>query len=92
MGVAYGNMQALLDAIERAGTLDKEEINKAIAKTDGKYMGGRVKFTEHGSPIPLIMGQWMKVDKPELFEHKIVYSVHPEIKPMAEPIFPLPPL
>jgi branched-chain amino acid transport system substrate-binding protein len=93
IGAAYHVIQVILDAVERAGTLDKEEVNKAIAATDATFMCGRVKFTEtHDSPPPFVMAQWFKTDKPWVWERKIVHSDHPDIPVEAEPIFPLPPL
>ena len=47
------------DAIERAGSTDPDAINAEIAKTDGEYAIGPVKFTiNHGAPLEPIMQQW----------------------------------
>ena len=93
IGAAYDVTQILLDAIERAGTLDKEEINKAMAATDGVFINEYTKFTDtHDSPTPITFGQWLKTDKPWVWECPVVYSQHPQLKPTSEPIFPLPPL
>jgi ABC-type branched-subunit amino acid transport system substrate-binding protein len=89
----YAYMQLLLDAIERAGKLDKEAINKAIAETNMTILTGPVKFTaEHDAPVPLVLGQWIKTDKPWVWECPVVFSPHPGIRPTHEPIFPLPPI
>jgi len=88
----YAYTQLLLDAIEKAGTLDKKAINKAIGESTATILTGPVRFTDmHDSPVPLVLGQWVKTDKPWIWECPIVYSDHPEIKPTHEPIFPLPP-
>ena len=51
--------QVLLDAIARAGSLDGDCINAAIASTDKSYVVGPVKFAaDHTSSIALTMTQW----------------------------------
>ena len=56
---AHAVAQVLLDAIARAGSLDGERINAAIAATDKSYAVGPVKFAvDHTSPIALTMTQW----------------------------------
>ena len=90
----YSAVQILADAFERAGTLDKEAVNNAIANTDGMFMTGRIKFIPdtHDSPTPLTYGQWVKTDNPWVWELPIVLSFFPDLKPTHDPIFPLPPL
>lgn len=44
LGQAYVPAQVLLDAIKRAGTLDKEKVRDALAKTDMITVMGRVTF------------------------------------------------
>lgn len=49
----------LLDAIAAAGSLDKEKINAAIAKTNKSYVVGPVKFdATNTSRIPITVMQW----------------------------------
>jgi branched-chain amino acid transport system substrate-binding protein len=56
---AHAVAQVLLDAIARAGSLDGERINAAIAATDKSYVVGPVKFAaDHTAPIALTMTQW----------------------------------
>ncbi|MEM1586986.1 MAG: ABC transporter substrate-binding protein [Candidatus Bathyarchaeia archaeon] len=92
-GFGYAAMQVLFDAISRAGKIDKEAINNAIAETDMYTIVGHIKFSKltHDSPCPVVVGQWQKVDKPWKWEMRIVYSPIPEIKPNGEMIFPIPP-
>ncbi len=47
------------DAFERAGTLDKEAVRDAIAKTDLKTFYGPIKFSEAGNNIakPMVLRQ-----------------------------------
>ncbi len=52
-------VNVVVDAIERAGTLEADAVNAEIAKTDGDYAIGHVAFTvNHGAPLPPIMQQW----------------------------------
>ena len=58
-GPAYACVQILADAIERAGTLDRDAIRDAIADTDMTTVVGPVTFNEDGTGnvlTPLI--QW----------------------------------
>jgi branched-chain amino acid transport system substrate-binding protein len=91
IGPGYRSMQVLIDAIERAGTIDPEKVNDALAKTDLSTVGHRVKFDEnHFSRGPLMFGQWFKTDKPEKWELKVVFSKHNFAPATGEPIFPKP--
>jgi len=91
VGASYATMQILVDAIERAGTLDPEAFNKAIGETDLMTMIHRVKFDEDQySRYPLIYGQWQKTDKPWVWELPIVLSKHDFLPAQAAPIFPIP--
>jgi len=92
IGWGYVPMQILFDAIERAGTLDGDAVNKAIGETDMMTISHRAVFTEeeHHCRLPLTFGQWMKVDKPWVWECPIVLSVHDWVKATDKPVFPLP--
>ena len=51
--------QVLLDAITRAGSLDKSAINKQIGLTDETYVVGPIKFgADHTSTLPMVEEQW----------------------------------
>src|SRR5690606_26008935 len=54
VGSAYALIEILADAIERAGTLDREAIRDAIAATDGlETIVGPITFREDGTaPVP----------------------------------------
>ncbi len=54
VGSAYALVQILADAIERAGTLDREAVRDAIAATDGlETILGPITFRENGTaPVP----------------------------------------
>jgi branched-chain amino acid transport system substrate-binding protein len=51
VGAAYAAVQILTDAIERAGTLDRESLRAAIAATDMMTVRGPVKFRPDGTGI-----------------------------------------
>jgi branched-chain amino acid transport system substrate-binding protein len=61
VGPSYAIVQILADAIERAGTLDREAIRDAIAATDMMTVVGPVTFREDGTGVvmsPII--QWQQ--------------------------------
>jgi len=91
IGSGYRSIQVLIDAIQRAGTLDGEKVNAALATTDLLTIGHRVKFDEnHFSRGPLMFGQWFKTDKPQTWELKVVFSKHDFVPETDKPIFPRP--
>lgn len=56
---SHAAAQVLMDAIAAAGTLDREKINAAIAKTNKNYVIGPVKFdATNTSSIPITLMQW----------------------------------
>lgn len=61
VGSAYALIEILADAIERAGTLDREAIRDAIAATDGlETIVGPITFREDGTaPVPNPQMQWI---------------------------------
>lgn len=91
VGWGYSQPQILFDAIERAGTLDKERVNKALAETDVMTIIRRAKFDEtQFSWFPLVFGQWFKTDSPHVWDLKIIFSQHDFYPVTAEPLFPIP--
>jgi branched-chain amino acid transport system substrate-binding protein len=51
--------EVLLDAIARAGTLDKATVNTEIGKTDKTYVAGPIKFgADHTCTLPMVEEQW----------------------------------
>jgi branched-chain amino acid transport system substrate-binding protein len=76
VGAAYAAVQILADAIERAGTLDREKIREAIAATDMITVKGPVKFKKDGTGIILFgLRQWQNGDQEVVFPLK--YSTAP---------------
>jgi branched-chain amino acid transport system substrate-binding protein len=49
VGPAYSAIQILVDAIERAGSLDRQALRDAIAETDMTAMIGPVTFRDDGT-------------------------------------------
>jgi ABC-type branched-subunit amino acid transport system substrate-binding protein len=91
IGLGYRSVQVLIDAIQRAGSLDAEKVNEALSKTDLMTIAHRVKFDEnHFSRGPLVFGQWFKTDTPQKWELRVVFSKHEFIPATAKPIFPIP--
>lgn len=89
--LGYRTMQVLIDAIQRAGTLDPEKVNSALAQTDLATILYKIKFDEnHFNRGPLVFGQWDKTDKPEKWELKVVFSQHEFVPVTGKPIFPRP--
>ena len=91
VGSYYSHIQVLADAIERAGTLDKEAINAAIGETDLMTIRGRWAFDSHQfARWSVCLGQWHKVNTPEKWEFRVIFSQHESYPTTAEALFPLP--
>lgn len=91
IGWGYQHIQVLVDAIQRAGSLDGAKINDALAKTDIMTIAQRVKFDDQQfSQMPLAFGQWLKTDKAQKWEQDIVYSKLDFVPTSAKPLFPIP--
>lgn len=64
--IAYGYSIAriLVEAIERAGSLDADAIVAAIAETDGDYPAGPIAFADdHTAALPAVQTQWVGGDQ-----------------------------
>jgi len=92
IGLGYLAAQVTFDAIERAGTLDGDAVNKALAETDLMTIGCRVAFDKEwqASRWPLYLCQWQETNEPSKWIAKVVYSDHEFIPATAEPLFPIP--
>ncbi|WP_005031417.1 ABC transporter substrate-binding protein [Holophaga foetida] len=91
IGPAYAGIQVLVDALQRANSLDPEKVNAALAKTDLMTMRHRVKFDENQfSRGPIVFGQWFKTDKPEKWELRVIHSDHDFWPASDKAIFPVP--
>jgi branched-chain amino acid transport system substrate-binding protein len=91
IGLGYATAQVLFAAIEKAGSLDKEKVNKTIAGIDMPTMASRVLFNQetHTSRIPIALGQWQKSNKPYVWEDEVIVSPHSFLPTTAKPIFPI---
>jgi branched-chain amino acid transport system substrate-binding protein len=91
IGSGYRTVQVLIDAIQRAKSVDPAKVNAALATTDLMTIGSRVKFDEnHFNRTPIYFGQWFPTNTPEKWELKVVYSKHSFVPATAQPIFPIP--
>lgn len=82
IGTSYSVAKIMLDAIARAGSTDGEAINGEMAKTDGTYAVGPVKFDEnHTSKLAIAQSQW---------QGEKVKIVWPKGKANADMLFPVP--
>ena len=89
VGPGYRAFQVLIDAIQRAGSIDGKKVNAALADTDLMTIGHRVKFDEnHFNRSPLFYGQWQKTDTKEGWKLEVIYSRHPFVPETAEPLVP----
>ncbi len=80
----YVVAQVMLQAIQQAGSLDKEAVNKAMpeAITAKEWVVGKIKFNaDHTAMIPTVMLQWQDGDT------KII---NPKEKATAKLIYPIP--
>jgi branched-chain amino acid transport system substrate-binding protein len=74
--------QVLLDAIARAGTLDKAAVNAQIGKTNKTYVAGHIQFgADHTSTLPMVEEQWQNGKS---------MVIAPLNRATAKVIFPLP--
>lgn len=79
---SYTAARVLLDAMTAAGSVDKEKVNAAIAKTDAVYPVGPVKFGEnHGAPLDIVTTQW---------QDGKVQVVWPKTRATGSLLFPVP--
>jgi branched-chain amino acid transport system substrate-binding protein len=92
IGWGYAIMQTLFDGIERAGTLDHEAVNEAMASTDLLTLWGRVVFVEpeHHTSAPVAFSQWQKTDSPSVWDNPVIYSQSDSFPVAGQIIFPKP--
>ena len=77
VGMAYANTQVMIDAIQRAGSLDADKINQALKETDLMTVYHRIKFDEENfSRVPVGFGQWVKTDKAYQWDNPVIISYH----------------
>lgn len=86
LGYDDASYDVLLNAIERAGTKDRDAVLKALAATDLDTVAGHVKFnSQHYSVQPLGGAQWRYDEKTKRLVKENVYNaVYPDVKKTAE--------
>lgn len=91
IGWGYAAVQVLADAIERAGSIDPDKVNAALADTDMMTIIHRVKWDANQfSGQPIYYFQWEKTDTPSVWNYRITVSHHDFVQTTGETIFPLP--
>jgi branched-chain amino acid transport system substrate-binding protein len=64
LGYKYASIEIAVDALKRAGTLDKAKIRDALGATNLNTMIGPIKYNDkHYSQTPLLGAQWNKGTK-----------------------------
>jgi len=85
----YRCVQELVQAIERAGTIEPEAVLAAMKSTDFVSITGRIKYDKNNfSAVPIAYGQWFKTGDKFGWSLKIVASKHEFIPVEAKAIFP----
>ena len=91
VGSGYCQVQIIIDAIEKAGTLNKDAVNAALAQVDLMTIRGRAKYDQFQfSGFPIALGQWFKVDTAAKWDFKVISSSHDFYPATAEPMYPMP--
>jgi branched-chain amino acid transport system substrate-binding protein len=82
-GPAYACVQALANAIEKAGTLDRTKIRDALAATNMMTVIGPLKFRPDGTGVVIYFCvQWQKGKQEVIFPKE--YATAPFIYPMPK--------
>jgi branched-chain amino acid transport system substrate-binding protein len=82
-GPAYACVQALANAIEKAGTLDREKIRDALAAVNMVTVIGPLKFRPDGTGVVVYFGvQWQKGKQEVVFPKE--YATAPLVYPMPK--------
>ena len=91
LGFTYATFEVAIDALKRAGTVDKDKVREAIAQTNLTTIVGPLKFnSQNYSKTPMVGGQWVKGKKWPWELEIVENNQYPEIKKTAKLIFPIP--
>jgi branched-chain amino acid transport system substrate-binding protein len=73
VGSAYAAGEVLVNAIEKAGTLDRTAIREAVKSSDMETVVGHIRFSEQGWAIDrtLMILQWKGGDAQIVYANKI---------------------
>lgn len=87
IGFTHAAYEILSDALNRAASLDKEEIRKAIAATDLKTIVGPIQYNRQNfSRTPLVGGQWVKGERFPWKLNVVYNQEHPRIRLTGSPV------
>ena len=91
MGFDYSAFEVVVDVLKRAGSLDKNKIREAIARTNFDTIVGKIKYNNQNfSKTPLVGGQWVK-GKKWPWDLQITYNKeNPHIPTTGKMVFPVP--
>ena len=91
IGAGYSIIQVLVDAIQRAGTLNADDVSAALANTNLMTIRGQVKFDANQfSRGPLVYSQWQYNATAGKWVCPIVLSKHDFIPTTGNVTFPTP--
>ncbi len=91
LGFTYATFEVAIDALKRAGTLDKDKVREALAQTNLTTIVGPLKFNNQNySKTPMVGGQWVKGKKWPWELEIVENNQYPEIKKTAKLMFPIP--
>lgn len=87
IGWGYCQVQVMVDAIERAGSLDGAAIRDALETTDLDTIAYKIKYgaEDHSSPAPIYYFQWFWDEDEETVVLEVVISAHDFLDTTAEP-------
>ena len=92
LGDKYSGMEIIIDALERAASLDPEKIREALLATDLQTIAARIKYdpVTQTCVTPIAGGQWRLNDAGDRVELHIVYTgtFPPEVQPGMKLIKP----
>jgi branched-chain amino acid transport system substrate-binding protein len=75
----------LFDALQRAGSTDREAIVAALAETDLMTVTGRVAFNDQNfSVAPLGGAQWQRDENGDLVKENVFNEVYPDVEKTAD--------
>lgn len=91
MGFEHAAFEIAADTLKRAGSLDKNKIREALAKTDLDTIVGHIKFNDQNfSRTPVVGGQWVK-GKKWPWDLQITYNKeNTHIPTTGKMVFPIP--
>lgn len=86
LGYEDASYDILFDAIQRAGTTDREAVRKALGQTNLDTVTGPVKFNEQNYSVQPLGGAQWRYDEAQkkLIKENVYNEVYPSVKKTAE--------